>query len=169
MKKTKQQFKIFIIQQSSKQPYNLGKLYNIGYTEAFKLLENIFIFHNLSLLPNIDMIKYYKMYPNIPIQLGNPLSNYLFERWYLGTLMINSKDFIELNGYPNNIIEWDGWDYDLYLRFTLIDKKLGIPHSGSLKTIDNFNLMSIKNGDKLNKIRLLINIVQYGKKMDYIT
>lgn len=157
MKKTKLNFKIFIIQQSSKQQYNLGKLYNIGYTEALKQEYNIFIFHNISLLPNEDMINYYKMYPHIPIQLGYPLSNYLFERWYLGILMINSKDFIELNGYPNNIIEWNGWDYDLYLRFTIIDKKLGIPHSGSLKTINNFNLMSekkwrqIKQNDIINK------------------
>lgn len=133
MKKTKLQFHLFIIKQHNETKLNLGKLYNIGFDIADKLDYNVFIFHNIYLLPNVDMLGYYKTYPVNPIQLGYHKDGYIYQKQYFGTFMISYDSYEKLNGMPNNISGWIGWDNEFNLRIKTTETTIDIPLDGSLK------------------------------------
>jgi len=135
-------FKIFIIHQPSDKKYNLGMLYNIGFKEATKLNYDTFIFHSIEYIPEKSMKKYYLMYPKNPIKLSFNIKDYIFQDYFVPIIMINSQDFIKLNGYPNNIIDWGGWDYELLLRLKNLNIEIYIPYDGNLENVNNSIILS---------------------------
>lgn len=139
MEKTKLDYKIFILKQTKKElDFNLGKLYNAGFEIAENENFNKFIFQDINLLPKDDMIPYYTRDANQPIHLGYHYKQNTFDIYYLGIIMFNSSNFKQINGYPNNILGWYGWDNQIILRLKEEHIKLRIPESGTV----------INNGDK---------------------
>lgn len=163
MKKTDQEFHIFIIQKPKDTKLNLGLLNNIGYDISEKLDYNVFIFHNIDLLPNEDMLKYYKIYPENPIQLGYNLNEYIYQKYYMGTMMFNSDDFESINGYSNNIIGWNGWDHELYLRLKTTDIPVEIPLKGTLQDKD-YKLPTMEEWNKLKDKKNIRNHMETWNK-----
>ena len=91
------------------------------------------------------------MYPKNPIKLSFRIEDYIFQDYSIGILMINSKDFINLNGYPNNINGWEGWDYELLLRLKNLNMQINIPNDGKVINIKNSNILSQKKWNIIKK------------------
>lgn len=139
MDKTQLEYEIFVIHQTTKSgEYNLGKLYNSGYEIAENAGCSKFIFHNINLLPAENMIPYYKLDIKEPLQLGYNWEGFSYEVFYLGTMLFDKTNFTQINGYPNNIIGWSGWDHEVVQRLKTNSVTLGVPDKGDL----------IPNGDK---------------------
>ena len=139
MDKTQLEYEIFVIHQTTKSgEYNLGKLYNSGYEIAENAGCGKFIFHDINLLPADNMIPYYKLDIKEPLQLGYNWEGFSYEVFYLGTMLFDKTNFTQINGYPNNIIGWSGWDHEVVQRLKTNSVTLGVPDKGDL----------IPNGDK---------------------
>lgn len=115
------EYRIVVVEQTSKRSFNRAKLFNIGFTEAEKLNNYpCYIFHDVDLIPlnpnniyactelprhmsaNIDVFNYKLPYSDI---LG-------------GAVAILKKQFIAINGFANTFFGWGGEDDDFYNRVT---------------------------------------------------
>ena len=124
-------FHIYIIEQSDDgELFNIGKLKNIGYEIANKKNNNgengrnrgefdHFIFTDIDVIPNYDLMKYLLITPEEPISLAIRGTRYeskdkMIRKVFLGALLNFSKKNIEdINGYPNNYWGWGGEDDSL--------------------------------------------------------
>ena len=143
------EYKIYIIK-SNNNANKLGYLYNIGFYLACKDNYTTFIFQNINLLPNKELIPYYKTVPNNPIQLCYNLQEYNYQKYFFGSLLIQKLDFLKLNGYPNNVTNTESLDNELIMRIKTNDIKINIPKNGNI--IKN-GLFNIVNYEKFNKIK----------------
>lgn len=121
------EYRIIVVEQTSKRPFNRAKLFNIGFKEAEKIEDNhCYIFHDVDLIPqnlnniyactplarhmsaNIDVFDYKVPYDQI---IG-------------GAVAILKKRFIEVNGFSNTFFGWGGEDDDFYNRVTRNGSKI---------------------------------------------
>jgi hypothetical protein len=64
-------FKIFIIEQSDDgRKFNRGKLLNIGFDLAVKEGYDVFIFHDVDLIPSVELVPYYTDVPENPVHIA---------------------------------------------------------------------------------------------------
>ena len=99
---------------------NRGALINTGVKMAIEDSCDYVIIHHFDLLPNDELIKEYCVYPNHPINISSVLDkydthDYQFKEHYnvqLGILKMNIKQFMYVNGYPNDM--W-GLGYEDYI------------------------------------------------------
>lgn len=152
-------FKIFIIQQSAdNNSFNIGKLKNIGFELAMK--ENDFdnyIFSDIDTIPNYDLIQYFIVHNKFPIALGMGTRYYNANssKPFMGALLnFNSKTFIKINGYMNNIYGWGKEDESLINRLVnskfetilypkngmIIDLETHLSINNKLKTVKKNNI-----------------------------
>ena len=133
-------FKILIVEQyNKKNRFNRGVLLNIGF-EICKDSFDYFIFHDIDLIPDNDLIPYYTIYPFRPIHLARLHTKYSVGGKYFGGVnSFNKKDFIKINGYPNNYWGWGGEDDELYDR--VVDAKLDVyvPKKGKYTELKHNN------------------------------
>lgn len=133
-------FKILIVEQNNKKNrFNRGVLLNIGF-EICKDSFDYFIFHDIDLIPDNDLIPYYSIYPFRPIHLARLHTKYSVGGKYFGGVnSFNKKDFIKINGYPNNYWGWGGEDDELYDR--VVDAKLDVyvPKKGKYTELKHNN------------------------------
>ena len=171
-------FKIFIIEQGPDPYYHLdnkfnrGSLLNIGFEKALIEGFNIFIFHDVFLLPSKELAPYYKMNPD---ELSGPI--HIAKCWttYFGGIVSFSRDqFIDIDGYPN--IYWfskddenDEDDEDNELRRRVLDLSLKIngPPASLKNCIENIALEKNEILDTVY-VRKLINEehIELRKKRD---
>ena len=135
--KHKYKFKIFVIEQDTKiknnkfeERFNRGALLNIGFIEAKKQGYDYFIFHDVDLIPDDSLLKFYGAYPTNPIHIAKVNEKYQFERYFGGVNSFNTKDFEMINGYPNNYWGWGGEDDELYDRVADNDLEIIVPSHG---------------------------------------
>jgi hypothetical protein len=105
LKSTDVDFRIFIIEQSDdKRKFNRGKLLNIGYRLAQQDGCNIFIFHDVDLLPSEELKVHYTTIPTEnPIHIASVWDRYNANPSYFGGVVSFSKEqFEKVNGFPNN-------------------------------------------------------------------
>ena len=98
-------YHIYIIEQSNdKRKFNIGKLLNIGFDLASKEGCNIFIFHDVDLLPSDELRPYYCKLPHtVPIHIAKVWGRYTKNEKYLGGIVSFSEQmFRDINGFPNN-------------------------------------------------------------------
>ena len=150
--------KIFIIEQSNDEyKLNRGKLLNIGFKIAVKQGFNYFIFHDVDLLPNNDLISYYIHPSNKPIHIAHVWKRYSSNPHYFGGVVsFPKKIFEKINGFPNNFWGWGGEDDELYLRIHSAKIKIGkYPLKGTFKDLENMNLIQKLDYLKENKLKCM--------------
>ena len=112
-------FKVYVIEQSNDgRKFNRGKLLNIGFKIAQNDGCNVFIFHDVDLLPSASLRKYYFTIPvQQPIHIARVWDRYSVNDKYFGGITSFSQDLFErINGFPNNFWGWGGEDDELYKR-----------------------------------------------------
>ncbi len=155
--------KILIIEQNNKeQKFNRGKLLNVG----IKLAKNIehYIFHDVDLLPDNNLLKYYSTYPNIPIHIARVWKDkYTAYGFFGGITSISKKQILDINGFPNNFWGWGGEDDALYNRIATIVKNIYAPNKGSVTEMKHKQAEETDK-DKINKKQLILNDIKNWKE-----
>jgi hypothetical protein len=154
-----------VIVQNDNKKFNRGLLLNRGVLENQD--RDYYIFHDVDLIPDTDLIEYYKVYPTTPIHLGYRGQRYSkldgSMHFLGGVLSINKYDFQSVNGFPNNFWGWGGEDDALRNRLRIKNIEVTYPPKGSVKDLEElsiFEKMDVlkKSGSKNNiKHELLEN------------
>lgn len=129
-------FHIFIVEQSPEHKFNRGALLNLGFLEASKQGYNVFIFHDVDLLPGEAIASYYVKNPEIPIHIARCWDRYKGEEYLGGIISISGKNFTDLNGYPNNYWGWGGEDDELRRRVNQIKLQIENPEEEDCEITD---------------------------------
>jgi hypothetical protein len=129
-------FHIFIVEQSPEYKFNRGALLNLGFIEASKQGYNVFIFHDVDLLPGDSIAPYYVKKPEIPIHIARCWDRYKGQEYLGGIISISGKNFTDLNGYPNNYWGWGGEDDELRRRVNEINLKIENPKEEDCEITD---------------------------------
>lgn len=103
-------FHVYIVDQSNDgRKFNRGKLLNIGFDVAVKR-HNIFIFHDVDLLPHDDLGAWYSKYPEKqPVHIARVWKQYSNNPKYFGGIVSMSEEhYRAINGYPNTFwyVKW---------------------------------------------------------------
>lgn len=97
-------FHIYIMNQSDDgRKFNRGKLLNIGFDMAKKSKRghDVFIFHDVDLLPNDDLGDWYAKFPKTPIHIARVWDRYSGNKKYFGGVVsFSSSDYKRINGFP---------------------------------------------------------------------
>ena len=174
-------FHIFIIEQSEdNNKFNIGKLKNIGFDISSKHSKfNHFIFTDIDMIPDHNLLPYYIKTPTNPISIAFKGTRYNVSinnnKPFIGAVTsFSKKDFININGYPNNFWGWGGEDDSLLIRIADNNHKLTYPNNGQVidtEESNNQSLISTKNKIKIvknkhesAKIEKLINDTKFWKK-----
>lgn len=162
-KNFKENVKIFIIEQSDyENKFNRGKLLNIG----IKISKNIdhYIFHDVDLLPDKELLKYYSTYPKIPIHIARVWkTKYTGYGFFGGITSISKTQIYKINGFPNNFWGWGGEDDALYNRISKINKNILAPNKGNVSEIIH-KQAEVSNNDLINKKKLILEDLKKWKK-----
>jgi len=135
-------YKIFVITQSDdKRKFNRGQLLNIGFRIAEDEGYDIFIFHDVDLLPSPELKKYYTTYPEKqPVHIAAVWDRYGSNPNYFGGIVaFNRTMFKKANGFPNDFWGWGGEDDELLKRTKKFYNILK-PTNGSIVDMENLNL-----------------------------
>lgn len=149
------EYKIYIIEQNKKtNKFNRGVLLNVG----FLLLKDnfdYFIFHDIDLIPNNELLCYYELYPFYPIHIGDVNSKYSVGGKYFGGVnSFNKKQFELINGFPNNYWGWGGEDDELYDRVVDNNLEIIIPIQGDYKEMKHNRPTKTEINEKKIMLRL---------------
>ena len=112
-------FQIYIIEQSNdNRKFNRGKLLNIGFELAKADGCQVFVFHDVDLLPSPDLAVWYTELPVLqPVHIAHVWNRYTDNAKYFGGIVAFSKEmFTRINGFPNNFWGWGGEDDEMYKR-----------------------------------------------------
>jgi len=149
-------YHIYIINQSDdKRKFNRGKLLNIGYDMAKKSKRghDVFIFHDVDLLPNEELGPWYAMFPKTPIHIARVWDRYSNNPNYIGGVVsFSSSDYKRINGYPNTFWGWGGEDDEMQKRLLKLGIKFTSPDKGKLKDLENMNIKQKINFLRENKV-----------------
>lgn len=81
-------YHVYIIEQSDDdRKFNRGKLLNIGFDIASKDGHNIFIFHDVDLLPSPELVSWYFRHPKRPIHIARVWDRYSNNEKYFGGIV----------------------------------------------------------------------------------
>lgn len=137
-------FRIYIIEQSSDdRKFNRGKLLNIGFDVASKDGCEIFIFHDVDLVPSAELLDYYTCKPkdNSPIHIAKIWDRYNANGNYFGGIVsFTSEQYKKINGYPNNFWGWGGEDDELHSRVVTCSMSIDFPPIGSITDLEKMTL-----------------------------
>ena len=129
-------FHIFIMEQTQEHKFNRGALLNLGFIKASKQGYNVFIFHDVDLLPGDSIASYYVKNPEIPIHIARCWDRYKGQEYLGGIISISEKNFTDLNGYPNNYWGWGGEDDELRRRVNDIKLQIENPKEEDCEITD---------------------------------
>ena len=106
---------IFILEQDDNKQFNRGALLNsiISISGAGK--DAVLCFHDVDLLPTKDIIHEYikPLEDNTVRHIGRAWKRYDSDTYLGGILLMKSKDFCDINGFPNDFWGWGGEDDEL--------------------------------------------------------
>ena len=145
-------YEIFIIEQSDDNPFNRGKLLNVGYKYAIEGGCDYFVFHDVDMLP--EDVDY--SYSDKPLHLATHLQEHDYETTFFdyfgGVTMFNKEDFESINGFSNEYWGWGFEDDDLLIRCIESDLELDTTNN-SKKDIQEFEAFQFKGEDSYIKIK----------------
>jgi predicted glycosyltransferase involved in capsule biosynthesis len=122
---------IIIVEQSDDgEKFNRGKLLNVGVELANS---DYVILHDVDLLPDEVLKKYYNVFPEKPIHLGYAWKEYDYERYFGGIVSMSTEDYKKINGYPNNYWGWGGEDDEFLHRVEVNKLTILRPTEGSIE------------------------------------
>jgi len=124
---------VLVVEQYNKQPFNRGKLLNVGYDYANKKGDYWFIFHDVDMLYMGNDWSIYADYPVIPRHTATSCSQFghrmPYDNYFGGVTMFNKHDFERVNGFSNSFNGWGCEDDDLFNRVKdcglLIERVIG--------------------------------------------
>ncbi|KAI9544522.1 Beta-1,4-galactosyltransferase 2 [Dissostichus eleginoides] len=99
--------------------FNRAKLLNVGYTEAMKDGEyDCFIFSDVDLIPMDDRNLYhcYDQPRHFAIAMDKFGFRLPYAGYFGGVSGLSKKQFLKINGFPNEYWGWGGEDDDIYNR-----------------------------------------------------
>ncbi len=101
-------YHIYIIEQSDDQrKFNRGKLLNIGFDMARTTKRNhdVFIFHDVDLLPDQDLAVWYTKFPKFPIHIARVWDRYSGNpKYFGGVVSFSSSDYKRINGVSERFV-----------------------------------------------------------------
>ncbi|XP_058478585.1 beta-1,4-galactosyltransferase 2 [Solea solea] len=121
---------IYIINQLGEETFNRAKLLNVGYTEALRDAEyDCFIFSDVDLIPMDDRNLYhcYDQPRHFAIAMDKFGFRLPYAGYFGGVSGLSKKQFLKINGFPNEYWGWGGEDDDIYNRITLNGMKVSRP------------------------------------------
>ena len=135
------EYNIFVIEQSDDgYKFNAGQTKNVGYDIAKKFNYDYYIFHDVDLLPNNDLMYGYERFPDIPTGMAGMWEKYKYypngtriPDFIGGIFSISPKDFEAANGYPSNHWGWSKDDAILLYRLKKSGITVDVLQKGSLK------------------------------------
>lgn len=154
-----QDYHIYIIEQSDdNRKFNRGKLLNIGFNFALKRSEkhpprhNVFIFHDVDLLPQSDLGDWYARFPTRPTHIARVWDRYSNNQKYFGGIVSFSEDdMMRINGYPNTFWGWGGEDDEMQKRLETLNIKWDAPDKGTIVDLEDMDLTTKLGFLKENK------------------
>ena len=151
---------IHVIEQGDDQPFNRGILLNAGFNivtsgyphnnldgaHGHDMDNDIFVFHDVDLLPNLTLLKQYGNPPPIHLAVdgyryvANPKKG--MDKRTGGILSMSGEQFRSINGYPNDYWGWGGEDDELGRRMvaTGLMRKITRPKTGKIKDLEGTSL-----------------------------
>ncbi len=146
-------FVILVVEQSHDgRKFNRGKLLNVGFMQALDMGCDYCIFHDVDLLPDRQLFAFYGQYPDTPIHLAANWNKYRhLEGFFGGACSFNMRDFVQVNGFPNNFWGWGAEDDELYLRTVERGLRIVKPRTGSyveMKHIHSKKISSLVNPER---------------------
>jgi len=118
------EYEIFIVEQSDDNPFNRGKLLNVGFKSACDKGCDYFVFHDVDMLP--EDVDY--SYSDKPLHLATHLQEHDYETTFFdyfgGVTMFNKQDFKTINGFSNEYWGWGFEDDDLLVRCVQSDLEM---------------------------------------------
>ncbi|XP_033993095.1 beta-1,4-galactosyltransferase 2 [Trematomus bernacchii] len=130
LRRQKIDYGIYIINQLGEETFNRAKLLNVGYTEAMKDGEyDCFIFSDVDLIPMDDRNLYhcYDQPRHFAIAMDKFGFRLPYAGYFGGVSGLSKKQFLKINGFPNEYWGWGGEDDDIYNRITLNGMKVSRP------------------------------------------
>ncbi|VEU43456.1 unnamed protein product [Pseudo-nitzschia multistriata] len=132
-------YHVYIVEQSDDgRKFNRGKLLNIGFDIARKhkgrngQKHDVFIFHDVDLLPSKQLNEAYSKFPTVPHHIARCWDRYSNNPKYFGGIVsFSSSDYKRINGYPNTFWGWGGEDDELQLRCNALGIKWDFPRLSS--------------------------------------
>lgn len=100
-------YHVYIVEQSDDgRKFNRGKLLNIGFDYARKHggkpKHDVFIYHDVDLLPQDDLGEWYAQFPKQPIHIARVWDRYSNNpKYFGGVVSFSESDYKRINGYPN--------------------------------------------------------------------
>jgi hypothetical protein len=118
-----QPFKLFVVHQADRRPFNRGALKNAGFELARKEGFEWMAFHDVDYLPEGPSCDY-SMPKDKPIHLASCISNSDYRQFYIsffgGVVLFTVDQFVRVNGYSNDYRGWGGEDDDLFSRMVKV-------------------------------------------------
>jgi len=155
-------YRIFVIEQNDKSPFNRAKLFNVGYSEATKTSTRFtcFVFHDVDLLLEnefndyccLDSPRY--MCPAIDVWGYQSFSPYSFG----GVVGISKHHLQTVNGYSNRYWGWGSEDDDLFWRLHHNNIKVSRPPLG----VGRYSMMSHAKQAMNGKAILMLKRTEKG-------
>lgn len=137
-------FKVVIVEQGDKKPFNRGALLNIAFKESMNKFEYI-ITHDVDILPTEETVK------NTYSLDGDVIRIFCAHRWSCGGICkIRSNIFSMVNGFPSDIWGWGVEDRSLFFRLTTFGISCGPILNPSLTVLDNPKKENIEGISKLS-------------------
>jgi hypothetical protein len=98
--------------------FNRGKLLNIGFKLAKAQSPSVYIFHDVDLLPSLELLPYYSNPPHAnPVHIARVWNRYSLNPNYFGGIVaFSGEQFERINGFPNNFWGWGGEDDEMIKR-----------------------------------------------------
>ncbi|XP_062864322.1 beta-1,4-galactosyltransferase 1 [Trichomycterus rosablanca] len=121
LQKQQLDYGVYVIEQDGENKFNRAKLLNVGYTEALKEYDyNCFVFSDVDLIP-VDDRNIYKCFDQ-PRHLSVAMDKFRFrlpyKQYFGGVSAMSKKQYLKINGFPNNFWGWGGEDDDIYNRLS---------------------------------------------------
>jgi GT2 family glycosyltransferase len=158
VEKQVENYEIIVVEQGDNNPFNKGKLNNIG----FKLKSNnstYVCFHDVDLIPEFSDYSY----PEKPSHLSSHCSQFAYinipDKIMGGVILLSNEHYEQVNGFSNEYVGWGKEDDDLYLRCEKENLKpykhpfgryFSVPHKLRLSD-DNEKEMHKINGEIFSK------------------
>lgn len=158
-------YNIFVIHQVNyDKRFNRGLLLNIGVKIAKNY--NIFITHDVDMLPNDYLLQYYLHIPKYPVHIpfDGSLIKYSGHTYIGGINIYNKKDYKKINGFPNDFWGWGGEDDAVYDRIGINNLIIIRPDKGSISELEHKNLKDDKEQTNLYKWENRIDNLKNWKK-----
>lgn len=156
-----------IVEQSEGYPFNRGLLLNIG-VKSFPDKE-YYILHDVDLVPDKELIKYYFEFPINPIHIGFRGQRYSKDKvrpftidlvnFLGGVLSISKEDYLRTNGMSNRFWGWGGEDNVQINRLSELGLAYVFPEKGEV-----YDLEELKTFEEKKKLIETTKINKYLKK-----